>query len=80
MRAWLGQAGRPVYHTSAVYGAHKGRGGHAKPRQGRRTLFLALGVGIVALAVGGYLLLTSGHEARTGTALRVTGAGLGGAW
>jgi hypothetical protein len=56
----LGQAGRPVYHTSAVYGAHRGHGGragHAKPRQGRRTLFLALGAGTLAVIVLAVLLV-----------------------
>jgi hypothetical protein len=53
---------------------------YASARGDARACDVALGVGIVALAVGGYLLLTSGREARAGTALRVTGAGLGGSW
>jgi hypothetical protein len=51
----LGQAGRPVYHTSAVYGAH---GTHAKPRRGgRRTLVLTLVSGVLALIVLAVLLV-----------------------
>ena len=45
-----------------------------------RASDVALGIGVVALAVGGFLLLTSSSDAPAGTALRVTGAGLGGAW
>jgi uncharacterized membrane protein len=55
-------------------------GEYESARSDARACDVALGVGIMALAVGGYLLLTSGHESRTGMALRVAGAGLGGAW
>jgi hypothetical protein len=37
-------------------------------------------LGVAALAVAGYLLLTSGTEAPTVTAFRVTSAGVGAAW
>jgi hypothetical protein len=55
-------------------------GEYESARSDARACDVALGVGVVAVAVGAYLLLTSGHEARTGTVLRVTSAGLGGAW
>ena len=45
-----------------------------------RASDVALGIGVVALAVGGFLLLTSHGDAPAGTALRVTPTGLGGSW
>ena len=55
-------------------------GEYESARSDARACDVALGIGIVALAVGGYLLLTSGREAHTRTALHVTGAGLGATW
>jgi hypothetical protein len=49
-------------------------------RSDARAADVALGVGVVALAVGGYLLLTSRTQARAVAALRVSAAGMGGAW
>ena len=45
-----------------------------------RAADVALGVGVVALAVGGYLILSSRAHARTVAVLRVSGAGMGAAW
>jgi hypothetical protein len=55
-------------------------GEYQSARSDARASDVALGIGVVALAVGGFLLLTSGSDATAGTALRVTGSGLGGAW
>ena len=49
-------------------------------RSDARVSDVALGIGIAALAVGGFLLLTSGGDSAPRTALHVTGAGIGGAW
>jgi hypothetical protein len=45
-----------------------------------RIADIALGVGIVALAMGGVLLLTTGGHDRGGIAWRVSPGGVGGAW
>jgi hypothetical protein len=56
-------------------------GEYQAARSDARASDVALGIGVVALAVGGFLLLTSSSsDAHAGMALRVTGTGLGGAW
>jgi hypothetical protein len=56
-------------------------GEYQAARSDARASDVALGIGVVALAVGGFLLLTSSSsDAHGGAALRVTGTGLGGAW
>jgi hypothetical protein len=49
-------------------------------RSDARASDVALGIGVVSLAVGGYLLFTSRGDAHAGTAFRVTATGVGGAW
>jgi hypothetical protein len=41
---------------------------------------VAVGIGIVALAIGGYLLLGTGREPRASTALQLTGSGVSCPW
>ena len=55
-------------------------GAYDSARTDARVSDVALGLGGVALAVGGYLLFASGREAHTDSALRVTATGVGGAW
>jgi hypothetical protein len=66
--------------TGGVCANALGLGAYESARSDARASDVALGVGIVGLAVGGYLLLTSHAEAPDGTALRVTATGVGGAW
>jgi hypothetical protein len=49
-------------------------------RSDARVSDVALGIGVLALAVGGYLLLTLRHEGRPLRAVAVSAAGMGGAW
>jgi hypothetical protein len=60
--------------SAVALGAYESAGSDA------RVADVALGIGVVALAVGGYLLLTSGSDARTPSALRVDASGLRGTW
>jgi hypothetical protein len=53
---------------------------YASARSDARVADVALGLGVLALAVGGCWLIASGRQAPTATAFRVTGAGLAGAW
>jgi hypothetical protein len=55
-------------------------GAYESARSDARLCDVALGIGVVALAVGGYLLLTSRGEMPARTTLGLTRAGLGGAW
>ena len=56
-------------------------GEYGAARSDARASDVALGVGIVALAVGGLLLVTSSSDARVATALRMTDeCRLGGTW
>jgi hypothetical protein len=66
--------------SGGVCGNAAGLGEYESSRSDARIADVALGVGFVALAVTGYLLVTSGSEARAVAALRMTGAGVGGAW
>jgi hypothetical protein len=56
-------------------------GAYESSRSDARASDVALGIGVVALAVSGYLLLAPGSDARAvGTPLRLTGGGVGSAW
>ena len=57
-----------------------GLGAYESARSDARVADVALGLGVVALAVSGYMLISSGTEAPAATAFQVTGAGLGGTW
>jgi hypothetical protein len=66
--------------ASGVCATATGLAAYQAARSDARASDVALGIGIVGIAVGGYLLLTSGSDNHAATAVRVTGAGVGGAW
>jgi hypothetical protein len=66
--------------TGGVCSSAMGLQAYESARSDARVSDVALGIGIVGLAVGGYLLLRSGTDAPASTALRVTATGVGGAW
>jgi hypothetical protein len=75
-------AERSMSDASCIGGACTvvGLGGYESARSDARAADVALGVGVVALAISGYLFLTSGRDAPARTALRIEGSGLGGTW
>ncbi len=66
--------------ASGVCANATGLEAYASARSDARVADVALGLGVLALAVDGCLLILSEREARPPTALRLTGAGLGGTW
>ena len=66
--------------AGGVCGSALGRDAYESARRDAVVADVALGVGIAALAVGGYLLFGTGKDSRTGTALLLTGSGVRGAW
>ena len=57
-----------------------GLGAYESARSDARVADVALGIGVVALAVTGYLLLTSRGDTPATAALLVSGSGVGGTW
>lgn len=57
-----------------------GLSAYESARSDARVADVALGIGVVALAVGGALLLISRSDSHPRTALRITAAGIEGAW
>ena len=55
-------------------------GEYQSARTDARASDVALGIGVIGLAVGGVLLLTSHGDAHPATGLQVTAAGLRGTW
>ena len=55
-------------------------GEYQSSRSDARISDVALGLGVVTLAVTGYLLVASGAGGHTATALRMTNAGIGATW
>lgn len=63
----------------SVCASASGLDAYASARNDARIADVALGLGVVGLAVGGILLVTTGRAAPTATAW-ISGAGLGGTW
>jgi hypothetical protein len=63
-----------------VCGSVLGRDAYESARSDAVAADVALGVGIVALAVSGYLLLRTQGDSSARTALQLTGSGVRGAW